>query len=85
MNNVFDKHFGPLQQSNPTPSSTPPTSSDPLAKKKRIQKKKKAQTQTLRVTIQDFDHKQEVEHATENEASKHLVFSLPGAMGLALK
>ena len=73
MSNEFDEQFGPLQLSNPTPSTTPPTWSNSLAKKKRNQKKNKTWTQGLQITVEELDHMQEVEHAVENEASKHLV------------
>ena len=79
----FDQHFGPLQQSvqqlNPSPLTPPPTQPISLAKKKRNQKtrnqKKKAQAQ--RVTVQEVDHIQEAEHtiqiSVEKMASKHVV------------
>ena len=77
LDNVLDQHFGPLQQSNPTPPP-PPTQPSSLVKKKRNQKtrvqykRKKAQAQAQHVTIQ-VQEVDSVRISVEKVASKHVV------------
>ena len=78
MDQAFDRHFGPVQQPNPTTPS-PPTQPNSLAKKKRNQKtrnqkKAKAQTQAQaqRVTIQEVEHTGIKAYVVE-KVSRHVV------------